>query len=485
MSTADPDLRVRLESHLPRSLPVGRPTAVFLFGHCFHRQLAVGELELLVDGEAITPDAQAMPRRDLTEWLTQTGEDPERRSYRSGFWATVTLPGLPGRGVIGLGARLTVAGQRVTVPLGEVLVVAPDAGAAAEATIAVCIASYEPDAELFAVQIESLRAQTDRDWVCVISDGGSSEETLARMRATLGDDQRFRLEPARRRLGPYENFERALRLAPPDAELLASCDQDDRWYPGKLATLRGAIGDAAMVFSDQRLVAPDGRVLRASLWERRRRDHANLASLLVANAVPGAAMLMRREVVAAALPFPPAPGVPYHDHWLALVALAHGRIAYVDRPLYDYVQHGAAVMGDLVGGRSAAGGQRATGGQGPRGWRSAYFGGYVPRVVFARTLLARYEPQLTPRKRRALRWFAAAERNPLAFMWLATRPLRRFIGRDETLSGEAALAAGVLWRWLLPLAVAGGDADTRAPDASFPDPPEFEQRRLRRWRTVG
>jgi hypothetical protein len=258
-------------------------------------------------------------------------------------------------------------------------------------------------------------------------------------------------------------------MASPHAKLLAPCDQDDRWYPDKLRTLRAALeGDAQLAYSDQRLVAADGRVLRESLWEGRRRDSSNLASLLVANSVPGASMLIRREVAELALPFPDPPGDQYHDHWLALAALASGGIAYVNRPLYDYIQHPGAVMAGAATPSA-------------RSRRGAYFGGYVGREVLARTLLLRSDP--TPRKRRALQWFVAAQSEPACFAWLALRPLRRLIGRDETLGGELALAGGIAWRWLLPLATARAERPGRRPfDASFPDPPRFEQPRLRRWR---
>jgi hypothetical protein len=225
-------------------------------------------------------------------------------------------------------------------------------------------------------------------------------------------------------------------------------------------------------------VTADGIVLRDSLWHGRRNDCENLASLLVANTVPGAAMLLRREVAELATPFPTAPGVQYHDHWLALTALASGAIGYVDRPLYDYVQHASAVQGGVASVPEAVGRRR-----GSRGWRSAYFGGYLTRQLQARTLLLRTDRALTPRKRRALRWFVAADRSAPAFAWLASRPLRRLLGRDETLSGEAALAVGLLWRRLIVIAVGRAQLPgRRAFDASFPDPPRFEQRRLRQWR---
>jgi Glycosyl transferase family 2 len=457
--------RIKLESRLPETLPPGCRTSVFCFGHCFAAS-GVGALELLVDGVAHRPSATGMPRRDLQAWLAGTREDPGGRSYRSGFWAALPVHAPPS-GALELRARVRTGDGAVhTAHLGSIRVAPapplPWAGPElSRETIFICLASFEPDLELLAAQLESLRAQTDERWVCLVSDGGSEPERFRRIQALAGGDPRFVFSRSEGRLGPYENFERALGMVPRRVELVALCDQDDRWYPDKLATLRAALGPAQLVYSDQRLVDASGRVLRASLWEGRRNDHRNLASLLVANAVPGAAMLFRRELIEVALPFPQPPGNPYHDHWLALAALASGEIRFVDRPLFDWVQHGAAAS-------------RGTGGRGRGSWRGAYFGGYVLRQLLAQTLLARCGPELTPRHRRALRWFMAAERAPWPFLWLALRPLRRLVGRDETLSGEVALTKGVLWRWLV--------APSRR-DAAFPDPPQFEQPRLRRWRS--
>ena len=63
--------------------------------------------------------------------------------------------------------------------------------------------------------------------------------------------------------------------------------------------------------------------------------------------VTGAACMFRRELLSDALPFPPQFGHMFHDHWLAILALSRGRLGYVDRPLYDYVQHGGNVIGHV------------------------------------------------------------------------------------------------------------------------------------------
>jgi hypothetical protein len=252
--------------------------------------------------------------------------------------------------------------------------------------------------------------------------------------------------------------------------LVALCDQDDRWHPDKLAVLRAALGSAQLVYSDQRLVDADGRVLRDTLWRGRRNNHTSLVSMLVANSITGAAALFRRAIVDLALPFPETPGLQFHDHWIALVALAMGDVAYVDRPLYDYVQHRGAFFGEVTHGGEPIR-RRLTAGL--RGGRAAYFRGYMPRAVQAQALLARGGVRVAPRKRRALQRFLEADRSAAALAWLAARPLRVLAGRTETLGSESELVRGLLWRRAVkPLRLQAG----------LPDVLSFQQRRLRRWR---
>src|SRR5215211_5596718 len=479
----------KLESPLPSSLPAGTATAVFCYGTCYHRHAAVAALELLVDGVRHRPAAVRMPRPDIFRMLHPAGrpspEDPGLRCYRSGFWGTVPIPARADGDRVELALAARLAGGELVAPLGRIEIAAseraPSLGGAEPGLIAVCIATFEPDPALFRAQVESLRAQTDRRWVCVISDDCSGPDHFAAVSAAVDGDERFVVTRSERRLGFYRNFERALRLAPREAGLLALCDQDDRWRPEKLATLRAAIGGAMLAYSDQRLVDAGGRVLRETMWRGRRNNHTNLASLLVANSITGAATLFRREVAELALPFPDTPGLQFHDHWLGLVALAAGDIAYVDRPLYDYVQHPGAVFGEVTSERERR--LRRAPLRALRGGRGAYFLGYVAREAQARALLARCDARLTRAKRRALLRYVAADRSPAAFAWLAARSLRVLAGRTETLASETELVHGIVWRRLMPILAAGARKPGRRPcDASFPDPLDFEQRRLRRWR---
>ena len=349
-------LDAQLERPLPDQLPLGRATAVVCIGTCAHERMALESLELLVDGRPHPVSAFGMVRLDRAPSGNGAGAASGRRS---GFWGAVPIPAPAAAGIVRLevSARLD-DGTRESAELGTIEVVAPGDGprpeAAAESPgpglIAVCMATFEPDMELFRAQVSSLREQRDQRWLCVISDDCSSPERFAEIERELAGDARFAISRSEQRLGFYRNFERSLRMAPPDADLIALCDQDDRWHVDKLTSLRGALGDAVLAYSDLRLVEADGRVLRDTLWRGRSNNFTDLGAMLVANTITGAATLFRRELLDTLLPFPNTPGFQFHDHWLAVAALATGDVAYVDRPLYDYVQHRGAVFGHVTHG---------------------------------------------------------------------------------------------------------------------------------------
>jgi glycosyltransferase involved in cell wall biosynthesis len=509
------DLMVRLDTRLP-SVPVGRGTAVFCSGAVFHRRQAVRGLKLLVDGVPQRLAASRMPRLDLFQMLhpglalgkiastrhdSNSRVDPEVRCYRSGFWATIRISArdLPGTVELSAAVRLG-SGSELVSPLGRLEVVeakkSPSYDGLTEGgdrgLIAVCMATFDPDPALFRAQIASLRAQTDRDWICLLSDDCSRPERFKHITDTLAGDARFVVSRSPRNLGYYRNFERALEMVPSEADLVALCDQDDRWHPEKLQVLRSALGSAQLVYSDQRLVDADGRLLRETLWRGRRNNHTDFASLLIANTVTGAAMLFRREVAEMALPFPETPGWQFHDHWLALVAMAMGDIAYVDRPLYDYVQHEGAILGQVAASNDSHPNGRKRYRQFQRlrglvrGWRAAYFYGYLAHEVQAQALLARCSTTLTAAKHRILERFVASQHEPLALAWLAARPLRSLVGANETLGTESELVRGIVWRHLVEARTGRREVPFGSPhDATCPplDADNLGQNRIARWRS--
>lgn len=426
---------------------MGRGTALFVHGECAGLETSGGRPGLAADGD----------EHPVVANVARAGNGCAE------FWGLLALEPPPRT----VDVRLVVTlrdGGRAAAELGTVELVpgVPSAGQAppppgprGEPLIAICMATFDPPPELFERQIESLRAQTHRNWVCVVSDDGSSEERFAAIERAIRDDPRFAVSRSAERLGFYRNFERALAMAPPTARYVALADQDDRWHPDKLEVLRDAIGPAQLAYSDARAIRPDGGVLSETLWSGRRNNRTDLVSLLISNTVTGAAALLRRELLDLALPLPPAPGVPYHDHWLALVALATGELAYVDRPLLDYVQHPGAVLGAeaIAAPRSLTRRARLRRLLGDPGaalerWRGAYFDEWCRTLVFARVLEMRCGELMSAPKRRGVERVLTAEGSPRSLAWLAARPARSLVGRNETKGFEHRLLRGILWRHL-------------------------------------
>jgi glycosyltransferase involved in cell wall biosynthesis len=490
-------LVVQLDLPLPNELAVGAGSALFVCGTCFHGERRIRSLSLCADGRSAPVRAHSMPRLDLFRSLHPALDpyatadisfdrgsdvDPHLHSYRSGFWGMAEF-GSPGSAPhdLTLIAELE-GGHTVTSPLAtlpEPAVAAPsppppNASGSPEPLVCVCMASYEPPIDLFRRQIESIRAQTHGNWICVISDDCSSPESIAEMRHELGDDPRFVLSQALRRLGFYLNFERSLQMVPAEAQLVALCDQDDHWYPDKLTTLIERLGDATLVYSDARVIDRSGKLISDTYWVTRRHNHDVFSSLLVTNSVTGAASLFGRELLDYALPFPPGQFAHFHDHWIALVALALGRIEFVERPLYDYVQHGDATLGHATANfmpplRSRL--RSLT--RNPRdravAWRFHYFVDVCRLMQWGTIVRARCAARMEAGKRAELDRFLSSDDSlaALADMW--RRGALELLGRSQTLGGEWMLAYALTWRRLLSATIRDRPVKLLRLDALPPD----------------
>jgi hypothetical protein len=446
----EPELRAELDLPLPDAVTSGAATPFFISGRAKGAR-RIAAAELMVDNASYPLDFQGL----------LTGGDSIRFS--------TTHPGAPTRP----GEHLSIAlratwngGGTATAELGAIAVEAPPEPAAMpvegrEGLIAICLATFDPNMDLLRRQLDSLRQQSEGNWICVVSDDCSNPERYAEIEAELRGDERFVISRSEVRRGFYLNFERALRLAPPSAEFIALCDQDDVWYPEKLAALRGAIGDAPLAYSDARLIDTEGDVISDSVWPVRRPNTTNLTSVLVANSLPGASTLIRADVARRALPFPRVPGWAFHDRWLPAVALSAGPIVRIDRPLYDYVQHGGAILQGGFGALSDLRGMRPDLTRSLRArWRGRYFYGYVPVRMYAQALIAR-DAVGAEAERRALRRLAAE--TPATAIRLSARSLRTLAGRNETSGLEWVAASGLLWRSAAGLGSRLGRARETAP----------------------
>jgi hypothetical protein len=197
--------------------------------------------------------------------------------------------------------------------------------------IGIALAAFEPHPAWLLAQVESIRAQTFRNWRLFIGFDSSPPPSLK-----LPQDERIEWEVHPQRLGLKGNFESQTRKAlqwKPDA--LAFSDQDDLWDTQKLEVLAAMLPPMGLVHSNARLFGAQGGLL----WETERRgvEQASTLDLLIRNVVAGAGLLMDATLASLFPSLPPE--VPFHDHWYALLASAHGGIRPFHQPLYSYRIH--------------------------------------------------------------------------------------------------------------------------------------------------
>jgi glycosyltransferase involved in cell wall biosynthesis len=201
-------------------------------------------------------------------------------------------------------------------------------------------------------QLASILPQLgDRDELIVVDDA-SSDSTVALIRACA--DPRIKLVLNERNAGHVASFSRALSLA--QNELVIMADQDDRWLPGRVALMAGALAsrDAMVVASNSEFMSSDGRPTAYACEGVTAATSAQFAGNIWSiftgrRRYYGCATALRRNFHQVILPIPAY--VESHDLWIAmagnlaranvhldactLARRVHGHNAsIVSRPLY-------------------------------------------------------------------------------------------------------------------------------------------------------
>jgi glycosyltransferase involved in cell wall biosynthesis len=196
-------------------------------------------------------------------------------------------------------------------------------------------------------QLDSLARQTRLPDELVVCDDGSSDQTIPLLREFAAHAPfAMHIEQNAANLGSTKNFEKAIRLC--SGDIIALCDQDDVWFPEKLAQFENALQsnpEAGLVFSDAELVDQDLRSLHKTMWQtlklnskrqRQLQTPAAFSALLGRNYVTGAAMAFRASYRDQMFPISAA---WVHDRWIATNIAARAPLLLLPYPLIQYRQH--------------------------------------------------------------------------------------------------------------------------------------------------
>jgi glycosyltransferase involved in cell wall biosynthesis len=185
--------------------------------------------------------------------------------------------------------------------------------------------------------IESVLSQENVSVRLVIRDDGSTDQTPAELRRWAERaDVSVEYGP---NLGPCQSYFRLLSVPANPDELVALCDQDDVWLPGKLAAAHDALqrfGQTPALYCG-RLAIVDESLRQIGLSSVPRRELA-VPNALVENAVMGPTVVMN-EVGRALLAQHCPRFAVMHDAWAYLVFSALGHIVYDGEPRVLYRLH--------------------------------------------------------------------------------------------------------------------------------------------------
>ena len=255
-------------------------------------------------------------------------------------------------------------------------------------------------AEYLDEQLQSLAAQTFRNWSLHVSDDGSSDSTcdiVRRFAASVPQRVTLRGGP---QTGFVDNFLALARDQSIDSALFAFCDQDDVWHPDKMerahrwfASLKE---DAvpAVYLSRTELVDHEGAHLGYSpLFQR----PPTFRNALVQSIGGANTMVFNRAARQLLQDIAGLPAIS-HDWTLYLLVAAVGGVVHYDSvPTLKYRQHGSNLVGANRGLHAITKRAKLAMGGTLGAWNSAH-----------ERLLARIARRLTPENRETLSLFSHA-----------------------------------------------------------------------------
>ena len=214
--------------------------------------------------------------------------------------------------------------------------------------IDILLATYNAD-KYITQQIDSILAQTYKDFKIIISDDGSKDNTISIIHEYISKlPDKITLLPFTKNLGVKENFNYLLKNS--NNEYIAFSDHDDIWLENKLEVSIEKLkilenNSPALVYTDKSLVDENIHLisLSSNKSENLKAENFNLNKLLVQNTASGCTIMINKKLknIIGSIP----EEAVMHDHYIMLIASIFGKIEYIDKPLILYRQHDDNIVG--------------------------------------------------------------------------------------------------------------------------------------------
>src|SRR5574344_1640995 len=113
--------------------------------------------------------------------------------------------------------------------------------------ISIAMCSYNGE-RFIKEQIDSIIAQTYKNFELIIVDDGSKDNTIEIIKYYQSKDSRIKLFQNEKNLGFVKNFEKAITLC--SGDFIALADQDDVWKKNKIEVFLNNIDKNMLIYSD-------------------------------------------------------------------------------------------------------------------------------------------------------------------------------------------------------------------------------------------
>lgn len=200
-------------------------------------------------------------------------------------------------------------------------------------------------AALLVRAVEAALAQSAKDLEVIVVDDASSDDTAAELARLMAGDVRVRA--LRLEKGGRPAIARNAGIRASRGKLVAFCDDDDLWYPSKLALQVRAFAErpnCALVSARCRWVGAEERT-----WPALDGIDPTYENLVRANFVPCSMTVVRREILDDVGLFDESPGLTVGEDWDLWLRIAR-RHAFCVLPdvLGDYLVHAGGTSRDRL-----------------------------------------------------------------------------------------------------------------------------------------
>ena len=215
--------------------------------------------------------------------------------------------------------------------------------------LAILLATYNGEKYL-EEQLDSLLAQTNKEWTTYIHDDGSTDKTeLIIDRYCELYPEQFKKITGGPTGGAKNNFYYLLREI--EAPSYMFCDQDDVWLQNKIEKSINLLDKKSvlpeMVFTDLTLVDSSLNVISSSMWNYYgfRFNKLQAKDLIVRNLITGCTMVINHKLRDMMIKSNNQKDIAMHDKWAGLIATEFGKIHRIEESTILYRQHESNAVG--------------------------------------------------------------------------------------------------------------------------------------------